>query len=231
MAFQRLYPYTDASTVNLDWLINTVSKINIDEVQSVTEDVATLKTDVEALQTSTEDIATIRSNASYAKDMAYTADNKAESALDMATEALDDVADCIQKNGPATQLAYDNTESGLSATNVQAAIDALVNAGGGGGGQASSVLYNNTESGLSATNVQQAIDEVVTLFGKAFTGTLTAGETEISFTNDLINDDSTIDFYTSIYGINPVNAVISEHTLTLTFDAQENDVNVKVEVR
>lgn len=52
----------------------------------------------------------------------------------------------------AENVSYDNTDSGLTATNAQAAIDEL--------SEASSISYNNTTSGLTADDVQDAIDEV-----------------------------------------------------------------------
>lgn len=65
----------------------------------------------------------------------------------------------------AVDINYDNTQSGLSATNVQAAIDELEDEIDsivpGGDVDAVDVGYNNTTSGLTATNVQAAIDEVV----------------------------------------------------------------------
>lgn len=60
----------------------------------------------------------------------------------------------------ADDVPYDNTQSGLMATDVQAAIDEIAQ-GGGGGSAASAVSYDNTGSGMSATNVQDAIDEVL----------------------------------------------------------------------
>ena len=54
--------------------------------------------------------------------------------------------------GDADHVAYDNTESGLEATDVQGALDEVSNAEG--------VSYDNTESGLTATDVQDALDEV-----------------------------------------------------------------------
>ena len=61
----------------------------------------------------------------------------------------------------ATDVTYDNTQSGLTAEDVQEAIDELAQGGGGGGGSAANVTYDPTTSGLTATNVQEAIDEVV----------------------------------------------------------------------
>lgn len=60
---------------------------------------------------------------------------------------------------PGTKIGYDNTESGLEATNMQAAIDELeskIKASD----EASEITYDNDESGLTAENVQAAIDEI-----------------------------------------------------------------------
>ena len=52
----------------------------------------------------------------------------------------------------ASAVSYDNSVSGLSATNVQAAIDEVHSS--------ANIAYDNTISGLSATNVKAAIDEL-----------------------------------------------------------------------
>ena len=62
------------------------------------------------------------------------------------------------------------------------------------------------------------------------TGTLTAGATNITLTDSTITTDSTFDFYTSIYGVNPTAVTVSNGSITLTFDAQETDMNVEVRV-
>lgn len=64
----------------------------------------------------------------------------------------------------ADQVPYNNTASGLAATDVQAALDALAAALATGAAVdrddqvAAQVPYNNAASGLAATNVQQALD-------------------------------------------------------------------------
>lgn len=60
----------------------------------------------------------------------------------------------------ADEVNYNNATSGLTATNVQAAIDELAQSGPSSV-DADDVAYDNTQSGLTATNVQAAIDEVV----------------------------------------------------------------------
>ena len=62
----------------------------------------------------------------------------------------------------ASDVTYDNTSSGLAATDVQNAIDEVA---GDIPANAAALSYDNTGSGLSATNVQDAIDEVVSSSG------------------------------------------------------------------
>ncbi|MEX0934400.1 MAG: hypothetical protein WDZ42_01220 [Candidatus Saccharimonadales bacterium] len=58
-----------------------------------------------------------------------------------------------------SNLSYDNTASGLTATNLQSAIDEIKTNVDSIPSDAESVTYNNTTSGLSSTNIQGAVDE------------------------------------------------------------------------
>lgn len=62
----------------------------------------------------------------------------------------------------ASDVSYDGTTSGLSATNVQSAIDEVVSdiPTVPETYQASAITYDNTSSGLTADDVQDAIDEL-----------------------------------------------------------------------
>lgn len=60
----------------------------------------------------------------------------------------------------ASEVSYDNTQSGLTADDVQAAINEVVSMLPQGGVDADDVAYDNTDSGMTATNVQDAIDEL-----------------------------------------------------------------------
>lgn len=64
------------------------------------------------------------------------------------------------------------------------------------------------------------------------TGTLTAGQTSLVFSNAAITTNSTIDVYVddSFYGVNPLTTVLTTGSLTLTFYAQASDMPVKVRV-
>ena len=67
--------------------------------------------------------------------------------------------------------------------------------------------------------------------GTAITGTLTAGSTSITLTNNAIHTDSAIDYFTDTFGVIPSNVTVSEGSVTLTFDAQQSDVDVMVIIR
>ena len=60
--------------------------------------------------------------------------------------------------------------------------------------------------------------------------TLSSGNTTLSFTDSRITADTVFDFYTSIYGVNPTEVVVSDTTLTLTFDSQDSDMEVGVRI-
>ena len=66
---------------------------------------------------------------------------------------------------------------------------------------------------------------------KEITGTLAAEETCITLTDDSINEDSTIDIYTSVYGVSPKAIEVAEGNITMTFKAQSEDIGVKVVVK
>lgn len=60
--------------------------------------------------------------------------------------------------------------------------------------------------------------------------TLEAGETSITITDSSITTDSTIDFYTDVFGVNPIGAVVGTGQITLTFEERSSDLGVKVRV-
>lgn len=62
------------------------------------------------------------------------------------------------------------------------------------------------------------------------TGTLTAGQTTLTLTNSAITTNSTLDFYTDTFGVNPTNVTVTTGSVTLTFEEQADDIEVKVRV-
>ena len=74
-------------------------------------------------------------------------------------------------------------------------------------------------------------EEIASARGKELTSTLTAGQTTLTFTDSAITANSTIDVYTSVYGVNPEEMTVSSGSLTLTFDVQSSNVGVKVVIK
>ena len=67
--------------------------------------------------------------------------------------------------------------------------------------------------------------------GKAvLSGVLTAGDSTITLESPFIDENSSFDFYTSIYGINPSSVVVDSGEITLRFDPISLDLGVKVRV-
>ena len=62
------------------------------------------------------------------------------------------------------------------------------------------------------------------------TATLTAGSTSLVFSDSSILTTSTIDIFTSVWGVNPTAVTVATGSVTLTFAAQQSDVSVKVRV-
>ena len=65
--------------------------------------------------------------------------------------------------------------------------------------------------------------------GTVLDGTLEAGQTSISFTNDAISDQALIEIFT-LPELWHNSAVVNVNTLTITFDAQAADVPLKVRI-
>ncbi len=60
--------------------------------------------------------------------------------------------------------------------------------------------------------------------------TLAAGATTVTISDSQITTNSTLSFYTSVYGTNPTAVSVANGSVTLTFDAQDADMEVGVRV-
>ncbi len=107
----------------------------------------------------------------------------------------------------ADDVTYDNTDSGLTATNAQDAIDEL-------------------KSDIDAIPVITDTTEIVR-------GTLTAGQTSVvlTATEQTIGTNTLVDVYTDDYAVVPTNVSISGQNVTLTFDTQAVNVTIAVKVQ
>lgn len=122
--------------------------------------------------------------------------------------AINELAAEIQPSGgvAASSVSYDNTTSGLTATNVQAAID----------------------------EVDAKVDAIVvpTIAVEKKTGTLAAGSTSVTltFTQQQIGASTFVDWYTSDPEVAPTSITYTATTVVLTFEAQASALTVGVRV-
>lgn len=84
---------------------------------------------------------------------------------------------------------------------------------------------------IVTTKHQSAIN--ATVFPIQFveaSGTLTAGSTSLTIQNGAISTASTIDVYTTAFGVCPTNIIVNDGQITLTFESQASDLGVKVRI-
>lgn len=73
------------------------------------------------------------------------------------------------------------------------------------------------------------VDELLTVH--EVEGILFGGDTSITLYHDKITEDSTFDIYTSVFGVSPKVVTVEVGSITITFKAQTNDIDVKVVIR
>lgn len=95
---------------------------------------------------------------------------------------------------------------------------------GGSGDMGNIYNYNG-----SANTLYYLVEETFNEF-KDIAGTLEAGETTITLSDADITSNSTVQPFTDVFGLNPTNMVVTDGSVTLTFDAQQSDVRVKVRI-
>mgnify|MGYP003304172697 CR=1 FL=1 len=89
--------------------------------------------------------------------------------------------------------------------------------------------YTQEGDSFGATDINKT-NEAVNKLTNFLTGTLTAGETSLTISDSSITEDSIIDIYTNVFGVNPTEVTVVNGSITLVFDAQETDLGVKVRV-
>jgi len=65
---------------------------------------------------------------------------------------------------------------------------------------------------------------------KTVSGTLSAGSTSITLQDASITGSSWLAPFTSVFGVNPTNMVASTGSVTLTFEAQQSNLDVGVAI-
>lgn len=105
----------------------------------------------------------------------------------------------------AADVTYDNTSSGMTADDVQEAIDEL-------------------KADVDAIVVPASSFEIVR-------GTLTAGQTSVALTaSKAVAATALIDVFADVYGLNPSTVTVAGAVVTLTFAAQASNVAVAVRI-
>lgn len=85
------------------------------------------------------------------------------------------------------------------------------------------------EVGIILAEVNRKLDNLAKA-STIYKGNLVAGNTSITIENESITKNSILTFFTSIYGVNPSSVTASTGSVTLTFDAQDVDMEVGVRV-
>lgn len=151
-------PVPDADDIPYD---NTGSGLTASDVQAALDELAgggggggPSPSDTNPLMDGTADPGTA---VTYSRsDHVHPSDDSKQDAISVAGVLLGDGIGGFSA-AEAGDLPYDNTLSGMQATDVQGALDELAQATP----EASAVPYDNTLSGLTATTVQDAIDELL----------------------------------------------------------------------
>lgn len=99
-------------------------------------------------------------------------------------------------------------------------------------GQWDRVSFWTSSADVECQNGESVEEKTSKLEGMCLTATLAAGSTSMTFTDDSITEDSFVDVYTDVYGVNPTSiSTVEAGQLTLLFDEQEKDVRVRIKVR
>ena len=79
-------------------------------------------------------------------------------------------------------------------------------------------------------NLESRINSAFGALTKEVTGTLLAGQTSLTLSDVSILTTSDLDIYTDTWGVSPETVVASTGSVTLTFEALDSDLAVKVKV-
>ena len=95
--------------------------------------------------------------------------------------------------------------------------------------EAGDVFDASTMNGLES-RINSAFNALAPAGFTEVTGTLLTGSTSLTLSDASISSTSTLDFFTDVYGVSPTAVSVSTDSVTLTFEAQESDLSVKVRV-
>lgn len=188
----------DANATNIATLQSSVSSLS-GTVGTQGSSITTLTESLTSLQGTVNTITSLIGNG------VPTTDDKtiigAINELKADIDALDPSGQGVQ----AENVSYDNTDSGLTADDVQSAIDEL-------------------KDDIDAIVIPTSSFEIVR-------GTLTAGQTSVSLqASKNVSATALIDVFAETYGVNPTAISVANDTITLTFEAQASNMAVAVRI-
>lgn len=92
----------------------------------------------------------------------------------------------------------------------------------------------DTSIGVASTSVNvptsKAVADLVRSGAKEVTASLASGATTLTISDTNITTDSTIDVYSSVYGINPTAMTVAAGSVTLTYDADHVTATIKIRI-
>lgn len=89
----------------------------------------------------------------------------------------------------------------------------------------------NANADIIDAKLKEVEDKADEVTGVTLTGTLIAGLTTLELTDPAIKTTSTIDPYTSKYSVVAEDIVVEDGKITLTFEGQTENIDVKVVIR
>ena len=113
----------------------------------------------------------------------------------------------------------------------------------GGADSAKDITYDNSSSSFSSNVLQNVIDEIdaninsinsniSSLQGTILNATLSAGATELVIENEAITTNKMYEYYIEdAYNVCATNIVVETGKITMTFDAQDKDLNIRVVIK
>lgn len=91
------------------------------------------------------------------------------------------------------------------------------------------IALQNIKLNAVKSDVEDHEERIEALENKTvLVGSLPSGSTEVVFEDPAITSDSTLDFYTDKFGVNPTDVIIETGKVTLIFDSQGENHGVKV---
>ena len=95
-------------------------------------------------------------------------------------------------------------------------------------GNQTTIASKLTVNGQKIDTINDLLNLIYGSMDASVEGTLTAGETTITFTDSAITDDTSIEVYTDTFNVAPESVEVSDGSITITFAEQETDLGVRV---